>query len=92
MILRYHMKVFLRHFEFSLIFGLALLLLLLLKNSKDKPLNQKNNCLFKKLLFTMERATAAGSSQSNISRIIFEKTKKAAKNKTWQTSKMTTLT
>ena len=40
----------------------------------------------------MESATAAGSSQSNISRIIFEKTKKATKNKTWQTSKMTTLT
>ena len=26
-------------------------------------------CLFKKLLFTMENATAAGSSQSNISRL-----------------------
>ena len=28
-----------------------------------------DHCLFKKLLFTMENATAAGSSQSNISRI-----------------------
>ena len=26
-------------------------------------------CLFKKLLFTMENVTAAGSSQSNISRV-----------------------
>ena len=26
-------------------------------------------CLFKKLLFTMENATAAGSSQSNVSRV-----------------------
>ena len=33
-----------------------------------------------KLLFTMESATAAGSSQSNISRIIFEKTNKANRN------------
>ena len=33
-----------------------------------------------KLLFTMESATAARSSQSNISRIIFEKTNKANRN------------
>ena len=31
--------------------------------------NATKICLFKKLLFTMENATAADSSQSNISRI-----------------------
>ena len=40
-----------------------------------KPNNNNNNnnkfCLFKKLLFTMENAAAAGSSQSNISRLYF---------------------
>ena len=34
-------------------------------------------CLFKKLLFTMENATAADSSQSNISRLYIWKDKTA---------------
>ena len=38
-------------------------------------------CLFKKLLFTMENATAADSSQSNISRLYIWKDKKKSKNK-----------
>ena len=34
-----------------------------------EKLNENIICLFKKLLFTMENATAADSSQSNISRL-----------------------
>ena len=35
----------------------------------DKSKITYDVCLFKKLLFTMENATTAGSSQSNISRL-----------------------
>ena len=47
-------------------------------------------CLFKKLLFTMENATAADSSQSNISRIYIwkdkQKKEKTQTKKKWQKS------
>ena len=43
------------------------------ESPKKRTYNDKKEtkiiCLFKKLLFTMENATAADSSQSNISRI-----------------------
>ena len=38
-------------------------------NRWQKSYQRKINCLFKKLLFTTENATAAGSSWSNISRL-----------------------
>ena len=45
--------------------------------SWDIAMLSENVNLFKKLLFTMENATAADSSQSNISRIYIWKDKKA---------------
>ena len=48
---------------------LVLLLKVSTKKMKNNIFNVRTICLFKKLLFTMKNATAADSSQSNISRL-----------------------